>query len=107
MGEGTKPFVRLNIYLPEASMRRRVKSAAARRDISVSEYCVRAILSQLEEEGDSGSEEQATRQLAQAVRRARQFQREVLGGKVFRVSSADLIEEARSERARVHGNRRR
>jgi plasmid stability protein len=43
---------RLNTYLPDPEVRRRVKVAAARRDLSVSEYCVRAILRQLAEDGE-------------------------------------------------------
>jgi plasmid stability protein len=45
-------MARLNIYLPDPEVRRRVKVAAARRDLSVSEYCVRAILRQLAEDGE-------------------------------------------------------
>lgn len=100
--------VRLNIYLPERSMRRQVKLAAAGLDVSVSEYCVRAIAIQLAKDGGETSEAKAPgRTLDEAVRRARRFQSRMFDEKVFEVSSADLIEGARAERGRLGGSRRR
>lgn len=108
MSKEAKTIVRLNIYLPERSMRRRVKSAAARQDLSVSEYCVGAIASQLAKDGEADSEEKApSAELGQAVRRARRFQARVFGKKVFSVSSADLVEKARTQRDLRDGSRRR
>lgn len=40
-------LARLNIYVPDPTIRRQVKAAAAKRDLSVSEYCLQAITNQL------------------------------------------------------------
>lgn len=89
---------RLNIYLDDPRLRRRVKIAAARQDLSVSEYCLRAIKAQLAHEGIE--EEKRKTSVSSPVERARQFQRETFKGRVFTISSADLIRQARAERDR-------
>lgn len=89
---------RLNIYLPDAAFRRQVKTAAARRDLSLSEYCLRAITAQLIRDGERRPHEKPPRLVEGAVVAARRFQTESFGGQVFSVSSADLIREAREER---------
>lgn len=89
-GGGT---ARLNIYLPDPAIRRQVKAAAARRDLTVSEYCVRAIQAQLVRERATSSE--ACGPGEATAERARRFQAEAFGDRVFTVSSADLIREAR------------
>jgi hypothetical protein len=110
MAKGRSP-ARLNIYLPDPSFRRRIKSVVARGDLSLSDYCVRAITAQLDRDEEGGREEKAAGgALADAIRRARRFQSRELGGKIFRVRSSDLIEKARAERkesASPRGNRRR
>ena len=83
---------RLNIYLDSAEMRRRIKMRAAEEDISISEYCRRVLTAHLSEEGEGNHS------VKRAVRQARLFQTKTLGGKTFRVSSADLIREARENR---------
>ena len=45
----TNRIVRLNIYVHDPLIRRRIKTAAAQKDISVSEYCLQAITDQLAE----------------------------------------------------------
>ena|SRR5713101_6155570 len=88
---------RLNIYVPDPGVRRQVKMAAAKRDLSVSEYCLRAITTQLLTDGervDAGR----SRLGRAAVDRARRFQAETFKGRVFSVSSADLIRDARERR---------
>jgi hypothetical protein len=87
---------RLNIYVPDPSVRRGVKMAAAKRDLSVSEYCLRAITSQLMTDGERPGEERS-RLVRGAVERARRFQTERFRGRVFSVSSADLIRNAREQ----------
>ena len=82
---------RLNIYLDSAEIRRKIKMKAAEEDISISEYCRRVLTASL-------SEGQAHGGVRQAVKKARMFQSRTLGGKIFRVSSADLIREAREDR---------
>lgn len=98
MAKRTKraPVARLNIYLPDPAIRRYVKTAAAKRDLSVSEYCLRAITHQLIRDGEwplRGGD-----RLRVAVAQDRRFQVETSGGRVFSVSSADLIREAREGR---------
>ncbi len=88
---------RLNIYINDLTIRRQVKTAAAKRDISVSEYCLRAITLQLIKDGEMPPEGKANF-LKVAVEKARRFQAETFCGRVFSVSSADLIREARENR---------
>jgi hypothetical protein len=89
---------RLNIYLPDPSIRRQVKAAAAKQDLSVSEYCLRAITAQLIRDGERTPDSRHA--LEAAIATARRFQAETFGGRVFTVSSADLIREAREGRIR-------
>lgn len=88
--------MRINIYVPGAEIRRRVKAAAARRDLTVSEYCLQAIRVQLAREEAGVSP--APGEPGAAVARARRFLEEAFGGRVFRVSSASLIRHARRGR---------
>jgi hypothetical protein len=90
------PVARLNIYVPDPAIRRQVKTAAAKRDLSVSEYCLRAITRQLIGDGEKPPQENV---LHPAVETARRFQKETFGGRAFTVSSADLIQEAREEQS--------
>jgi hypothetical protein len=89
---------RLNIYLPDPALRRQVKTAAARRDMAVSEYCVQAITAQLVRDAELPPTEDLRLMQKTAVAEARRFQAEAFGGRVFRVTSADLIRKARGER---------
>lgn len=91
------PVPRLNIYLPDPAIRRQVKAAAAERDQSVSEYCLRAITAQLIRDGQRPPERNSP--LRAAVATARRFQARAFGGRVFSVSSAELIREAREDRS--------
>jgi hypothetical protein len=89
--------LRLNIYINDPTIRRQVKTAAAKQDISVSEYCLRAITLQLIKDGEKPPEEESNF-LKAAVENAHRFQAETFGGRVFSISSADLIREAREDR---------
>ncbi len=90
--------VRINIYVHDAEMRRQIKTMAAQKDLSISEYCLQAITHQLmkEQEPFSGGEGNP---LKGAVKRARRFQARTFGNKAFVVSSADLIRDARKSRS--------
>lgn len=90
---------RLNIYLPDLAIRRQVKAAAAKRDLSVSEYCLRAITAQLLRDGERPPDRGPRHHLKVAAAAARQFQKETFSGRAFAVSSAELIREAREELA--------
>lgn len=91
-------LARLNIYLPDPAIRRQVKMSAAKQDLSISEYCLRAITTQLIKDGARPAGGERGSRLRSAVERARQFQAETFGGRAFSVSSADLIWEARRRR---------
>jgi hypothetical protein len=92
--------VRINIYVPDSAIRRQIKTAAARRDLSVSEYCLRSITMQLSREGERVPRETPRLKAASSpVMRARRFQASAFGGRVFSVSSAELIREDRSRRS--------
>jgi hypothetical protein len=68
---------------------------AAREDISISDYCLRAIKTQILHEQKVGHEEGNL--LKKAVKKAQRFQ-ETFGGRTFAISSADLIRETREDR---------
>lgn len=89
--------VRLNIYIHNSGIRRQIKAVAARKDISISEYCVQAIANQLRKEQEIPHEEGAS-SLKNAVEKAHRFHKETFEGRVFTVSSADLIRETREDR---------
>ena len=87
--------VRLNIYVHDHNIRRQIKEVTARQDVSISEYCLRAIRNQLLKEQQIARVE--GNRLTKAVKKAKRFQ-ETFGGKVFAISSADLINETREDR---------
>jgi post-segregation antitoxin (ccd killing protein) len=93
----TNSIVRLNIYVHDPLIRRRIKTAAAQKDISVSEYCLQAIADQLAREAEMGLKKNDI-SLETALEKAKRFQAKTFGGRSFRVSSGDLIREARKER---------
>ena len=87
---------RLNIYVHDTLMRRRIKMAAAQKDMSISEYCLQSIVDQLTQEEISPMRNRTS--LERALEKARRFQTETFGGRTFRVNSAELIRKARMER---------
>ena len=91
-------IARLNIYLPDPEIRRQVKAAAARLDLSVSEYCVRAITSQLVQSEEESPPGKRSSLMESTLVQARRFQAETFRGRIFAVSSAELIRESRKER---------
>ena len=91
---------RINIYVPDAEIRRQVKTAAAKRDVSISDYCLQAITAQLSREGERATPGPPRLKPGSiAVTRARRFQTSAFRGRVFGVSSAELIREERSRRS--------
>ena len=87
---------RLNIHVDDPVIRKQVKTAAARHDVSVSEYCLRAVKEKLAGEDEAMPKESS---LSRAVERARRFQKKAFAGRTFSVNSATLIAQARRERA--------
>lgn len=88
---------RVNIYLPDPGVRRQIRTAAARQDLSVSEYCLRAITIQLIRDGERPLVRGRRHRRETAVTAARRFQAEAFEGRVFTVSSAELIRDARED----------
>ncbi len=97
MAKGTAKIgiARLNIYAPDPAIRRQVRSAAAKRDLSVSDYCLKAITAQLVRDGELPPGEDHLHPVRVAVDRARRFQKGTFGNRVFATSSATLIRETR------------
>jgi len=89
--------LRLNIYINDPTIRRQVKTTAAKQDISVSEYCLRAITLQLIKDGEK-PRKGGPNSLKAAIEKAHRFHAETFGGQVFSISSSDLIREAREDR---------
>jgi len=87
---------RLNIYVEDPHIRRQIKMLAAKKDISISEYCLKAITKQLAKEID----QEEPNSLKTAIKRAKNFQKKTFKGKVFSISSAELIRESRKSRAK-------
>jgi hypothetical protein len=71
---------------------------APRKDISVSEYCLRAITTQLMKEQEMKSQRRGDL-MKTAIEKAYRFRSDTFRGKVFSISSADLIREARESRS--------
>ena len=88
--------VRLNIYVHDPDLRRQIKEMTARKDGSISDYCLRAIKTQLLQDQKADHEEENS--LKKAVKKARLFQ-ETFGGRTFAIRSADLIRETREDRS--------
>jgi hypothetical protein len=96
----TAALARINIYVPDPAVRRQVKTAAAQRDLSISDYCLRAITAQLARDDEGGLIQSGVATASAAVARARRFQEQTLKGRRFRVSSASLIRQGRATRKR-------
>jgi hypothetical protein len=94
-----RALARINIYVPDPAVRRLVKAAAAKRDLSVSDYCLQAITAQLVRDGEKGAVEAGATTARTAVARARRFQAQTFKGRQFQVSSASLIREGRPTRS--------
>lgn len=89
---------RLEIYLPDEEVRRRVKLAAAAHDVKLSEYCYQAILERLEQD-----EEQSWGNWQKEVEELRAWQQQVrvkLKGRRI-PDSAGIIRNLRKERTRA------
>ncbi len=97
-GHAKTRLTRLNIYVPDPATRRQVKAAAAKRDLSVSDYCLKAITAQLVRDEELPPGGNHLHPVRGAVDRARRFQKETFGNRVFATSSATLIRETRKWR---------
>lgn len=89
---------RLEIYLPDEEIRRRVKLATAAHDVKLSEYCVVAILERLEQD-----EAQSWNNWQRQVQELRAWQKQVqasLGRKKI-PDSARILRQLRKERTRA------
>ena len=64
--------VRLNIYVHDPDLRRQIKEMTARKEVSISDYCLRAIKTQLLQEQKTEHEEENV--LKKAVKKAQLFQ---------------------------------
>jgi hypothetical protein len=98
MAKAKSGSVRINIYVHDTRIRRQIKTVAAQKDLSVSEYCLQAIAGQLAKEQELAGEV-GIGTLKKAVKKAQQFHAKHFGKSVFSINSADLIREAREERS--------
>ncbi len=95
MGREKNGSVRINIYVHDSNIRRQIKTIAAQKEITISEYCLRAITRQMAEEKAIGHGENPLRK---AIEKANRFRSKTFGKKIFAVSSADLIEKTREDK---------
>lgn len=96
---------RVDVYVPDQQVRRRIKLAATKRDMRVSQYCLEAILERLEEDeileketpevAQEGEEETTVEEL----RNWQEMVKTKLGGRPL-PDSADLLSRLREERTR-------
>lgn len=95
MTEPKRPRISIDVT-PE--LRRRIRLAAAARDMSATEYCREMLTRHLRQEADG---EDARRERAlEALERARRLRERTFGDRVLTPDSAELIREAREERLR-------
>ncbi len=96
---------RLDVYVPNQQVRRRIKLAATKRDMRVSQYCLEAILERVEEDevlekeatkAARGEEEETT---VEELRNWQETVRTKLGGRPL-PDSADLLRRLREKRTR-------
>ena len=96
MGDVKRPRISIDVT---PDLRRRIRLAAAARDMSVTEYCREAIEGRLGLDRGNGEDAEARSQRARAtVVGLREMQQRIFGGRRLTTSSAELIREAREER---------
>ena len=88
---------RINIYVHDTAIRTQVKTQAAKHDISISDYCLQAIIAKLAEDKEV-LEKTSNATSYDAVNKARRFLKKTFKGKVFHVSSTCLIKQTRKQR---------
>lgn len=91
MPDGKNGTVRINIYVHDPEIRKRVKEAAARAGQSMSEYCLDAILTKI---SGCAPREKVRNNPAE---RARRFRERVFGGELASITAADLVRESREQ----------
>jgi hypothetical protein len=95
MTEPKRPRISIDLT-PE--FRRRIRLAAAERDMSVTEYCREILTHHLHQQADG---EDARRERAlEALEIARRFRERVFGDRILTPDSSELIREDREERLR-------
>jgi uncharacterized protein (DUF1778 family) len=95
MAEVNRPRISIDVT---PDLRRRIRLAAAARDMSVTEYCREILTRHLRQEAD-GQDARRERAL-EALEMARRFRERVFGERILTPDSAELIREAREERLR-------
>jgi ribosome-binding protein aMBF1 (putative translation factor) len=95
MAEVNRPRISIDVT---PDLRRRIRLAAAARDMSVTEYCREILTRHLRQEAD-GQDGRRERAL-EALEMARRFRERVFADRILTPDSAELIREAREERLR-------
>jgi hypothetical protein len=89
---------RISVDVPPA-LRRRIRVAAAERDLSMREYVASILEAAVPSERPAGGAYRRGRVITESlIERFREIQRETMAGRTFDVDSAELIEEGRTER---------
>lgn len=95
MAEPKRPRISIDVT-PE--LRRRIRLAAARRDMSVTEFCRDVLTRHLVEDAE-GEDARRERRL-EALESLKRLREQIFGDRILETDSADLIREAREERLR-------
>ena len=82
---------RLGLYLEDEELKRQIKVAAARRGVTVTNYCARAIEERLIRDGERGIEDQDKNRIA-LLSRIDKLRQEI--GPIG-MSTAELVEQGR------------
>lgn len=84
---------RLNIYLDDPEIKRQIKMAAAKRDVSISEYCLWALKRQLIKDGERIPQENEIHKIREVVSTAMDHLRKEIGP--IDIPVTELIKEGR------------
>ncbi|MBW3660935.1 MAG: hypothetical protein KY397_04800 [Gemmatimonadetes bacterium] len=89
--------VRINIYVHDREIRKRVKQAAAGAGQSMSEYCLDAILDRLRGDGIGFAPRREDEDPDDVVEKMRAFRKKVFGDRMISISAAELVRESREQ----------
>jgi hypothetical protein len=92
MGNSAAKRARLSINIEDLSIKEKVRSAAARRDMAIKDYCLEAITRRLQRDGELPGDEEAMRRARGLADRMDQRRGEI---GAIGVSVCELIKEGR------------
>jgi hypothetical protein len=92
MGNPAGKRARLSIHIEDSSIKDKIETAPAKRDMSIKDYCLEAITRQLQRDGELPGDEEAMRRARALADRMDQRRGEI---GAIGVSVSELIKEGR------------